>query len=319
MGRAIKYEEFSNIVLGKHNDDDSSSYGSQRGLKDRKKSMGKFAEVLSVACTNTTQQLMVDEHLVKYKCLPPPFFMISVTLAQIIVYIVYTSKSGWYTDALDSIASQQNELMYYPNRRHEAWRYISYWLLHQGFIDLIFNVVLQIVLGVPLEIMFSWWRMAIVWCMGILAGSLGHSLTDHYEGLAGAAGGAYAIMAAHCLMLWTDRTRLNDDLTHSRNRRILCSLPLRICFMLLIFIPQVSLAVYRRWFLDPIHVRVGIAAHISGLLAGLVIAEPFLKDIKRLPWQDRSGFMALFIFLMFVGGTVIFNIVYNGYPEEVYI
>lgn len=317
MGRAIKYEEFSNIVLGKSNDDDSSFYGSQRGLRGDRP-MGKLAKGLSVVCTNTTQQLMVEEHLSTYKCLPPPFFMISVTLVQVIVYIVYTSKTGWYTDALDSIPSQQNELMYYPYRRHEAWRYISYWLLHQGFIDLIFNVVLQIVLGVPLEIMFSWWRVAIVWCMGIVAGSLGHSLTDHYVGLAGAAGGTYAVMAAHCMMLWTDRSRLNDDLTHSRSRRILCSLPLRICFMLLIVIPQISLAVYRRWFLDPIHIRVGIAAHITGLLAGSTMAEPFLKDIKRLPWHDRSGFMALFIFLMFVGGTVIFNIVYKGYPHEMY-
>ncbi|XP_059155486.1 rhomboid-related protein 2-like [Physella acuta] len=261
---------------------------------------------------------MVEEHLSKYKCLPPPFFMIAVTIAQIVVYIIYSTKTGWYTDALDSISSSTNSLIYYPDRRHEAWRFISYWLLHQGFIDLIFNVLIQIVLGVPLEIMFSWWRMAVLWILGVIAGSLGHSLTDHYEGLAGAAGGAYAIMAAHCFVLIQERSRLNVDLTDSKAKRILCSLPLRVCFMLLILIPQIALAVYRRWFLEPIHLKIGIAAHISGMLAGITLSEPFLKDIKRYPFQNGVGFFSLFTFLMFIGGTVLFNILYKGYPDEIY-
>ncbi|XP_055897680.1 rhomboid-related protein 2-like [Biomphalaria glabrata] len=319
QGRAVKYEEFAKIVLGKH-DDNSSFGGSDTGLHGADRDMGRTKGALRVVCTNTTQQLMVDDYLFEYKCLPPPFFMIGVTIAQIIVYIVFTSQDGWYTSALDSIpnANHTNVLMYYPNRRHEAWRYVSYWLLHQGFIDLIFNVIIQLVLGVPLEIMFKWWRLAIVWILGVLAGSLGQSLTDHYVGLAGAGGGAYAIMAAHCLTLWQERHHLNDDPTESRTKKILCGLPLRVTLMVIILIPQIALAVYRRWFLDPINIRVGIAAHIGGILAGITLGPAYLKDIKRYPWQEGSGLFSLFTCLIFIGGTVIFNIIYKGYPAEIY-
>ncbi|KAH9507445.1 Rhomboid- protein 2 [Bulinus truncatus] len=320
QGRAVKYEEFSRIVLGKHDETSSLSAGSDTGLHGPDRNMGRTKGVLRVVCTNTTQQLMVDDYLYDYKCLPPPLFMIAVSIAQIVVYIVYSSKDGWYTSALDSVpgGNNTNALMYYPNRRHEAWRYVSYWLLHQGFIDLIFNVVIQIVLGVPLEIMYKSWRVGLVWTLGVIAGSLGQSITDHYVGLVGAAGGAYAIMAGHCLTLWKERKHLNDDPTESRTKRILCSLPLRVTLMLIILIPQVALAVYRRWYLNPINIRVGIAAHIGGILAGITLGPAYLKDIKRYPWQEGSGMFSLFTCLICIGGAVIFNILYKGYPNEVY-
>uniref|UniRef100_A0A0B7AG69 Peptidase S54 rhomboid domain-containing protein n=1 Tax=Arion vulgaris TaxID=1028688 RepID=A0A0B7AG69_9EUPU len=325
MGRAIKYEEFVRIVLGRH--DDSSSIGSQIDRSPKKSHLGKTKGFFKVVCRNTTNQVMVDDRLDKYRCFPPPFFMIAITVVQIIVFIVQSQESNVTSYPLKNLYNGNtpvgtygcDKAMYLPTRRHEAWRFVTYCFLHPGYIDLIFNIIIQLLLGIPLEIAFSTWRMVVVYFCGVIVGSLSQSVVDHYVGLTGAAGGAYAVMAAHMIAMWQNRAHLNNDLTESKRKRILCSLSLRAILMLIILIPQVTLAVYRRWYFSSVQDgRVGITAHIGGLVAGFILGPSFLKDNKRRPWQDSDGFVCLFLAMAFVGGCVIFNIVYTGYPTENY-
>lgn len=56
---------------------------------------------------------------------------------------------------------------------------------------------MQLLLGVPLEMVHRWWRVLIIYIAGVVAGSLGTSVTDPYTRLAGASGGVYAILLAH--------------------------------------------------------------------------------------------------------------------------
>lgn len=59
------------------------------------------------------------------------------------------------------------------------------------------NVVVQLLLGIPLEMVHKWWRVLIVYLAGVIAGSLGTSVSDPNVYLAGASGGVYAIITAH--------------------------------------------------------------------------------------------------------------------------
>jgi rhomboid-related protein 1/2/3 len=59
------------------------------------------------------------------------------------------------------------------------------------------NLVFQLLLGLPLEIVHKWWRLMIIYFCGVLGGSLAHSVTDYYVNLVGASGGCYAILGAH--------------------------------------------------------------------------------------------------------------------------
>jgi rhomboid-related protein 1/2/3 len=52
-------------------------------------------------------------------------------------------------------------------------------------------------LGIPLEMVHGWWRVLFVYLAGVVAGSLGTSVSDPTVYLAGASGGVYAIIAAH--------------------------------------------------------------------------------------------------------------------------
>lgn len=62
---------------------------------------------------------------------------------------------------------------------------------------MVVNVVVQILLGVPLEMVHGWWRVLTVYISGVVAGSLSTSITDPKVYLAGASGGVYAIITAH--------------------------------------------------------------------------------------------------------------------------
>lgn len=87
-------------------------------------------------------------------------------------------------------------LRYDPYKRSELWRFVTYIFVHSSVLHLIGNVFMQIFLGVPLELVHSWWRVALVYLAGGLAGSIGHSLTGPIA-LVGASGGVYALIVAH--------------------------------------------------------------------------------------------------------------------------
>lgn len=62
---------------------------------------------------------------------------------------------------------------------------------------MVVNLFVQILLGIPLEMVHKWWRVLIVYFAGVLAGSLGTSISDPSVKLAGASGGVYSLITAH--------------------------------------------------------------------------------------------------------------------------
>ena len=57
--------------------------------------------------------------------------------------------------------------------------------------------VLQLLLGVPLEMVHRWWRILLIYLSGVLAGSLAVSIAGQKVLLAGASGGVYSLITAH--------------------------------------------------------------------------------------------------------------------------
>lgn len=60
-----------------------------------------------------------------------------------------------------------------------------------------FNLLVQLLVGLPLEMVHGYGRIACVYIAGVLAGSLGTSVFDPDVYLVGASGGVYALLAAH--------------------------------------------------------------------------------------------------------------------------
>ncbi|CAL4093437.1 unnamed protein product, partial [Meganyctiphanes norvegica] len=98
-------------------------------------------------------------------------------------------------DNMDNLVN--STLIYRPDKRLQLWRYVSYGLLHSGWIHLVFNTLVQVLVGLPLEMVHGSFRVGCLYIAGVIAGSLGTSVFDAEVYLVGASGGVYALLAAH--------------------------------------------------------------------------------------------------------------------------
>lgn len=115
-----------------------------------------------------------------FKCWPPPFFIMSITTIELICFIYHliTNKTN-SSVPIDSI------FIYRPDKKHEIWRFLLYMLLHAGWFHLIFNLIVQVLIGAPLEMVHGSGRIACIYLSGVLAGSLGTSIFDSNAYLVG--------------------------------------------------------------------------------------------------------------------------------------
>ena len=65
--------------------------------------------------------------------------------------------------------------------------------MHAGYEHILVNVILMWLVGLSLEMSNTWWRVATVYSLGVLSGSLLTTLIWPDTFLAGASGGVYAL------------------------------------------------------------------------------------------------------------------------------
>uniref|UniRef100_H9GNT4 rhomboid protease n=1 Tax=Anolis carolinensis TaxID=28377 RepID=H9GNT4_ANOCA len=136
-------------------------------------------------------------YLERASCLPPPLFILFVSAAELSVFAFYAVRepqAQWVT--LES-GIWESPLTYRPDRRSQAWRFLSYMLVHAGIEHILGNLVLQLVLGIPLELVHKGHRVGLVYLAGVLGGSLASSVCDPLLGLVGASGGVYALIGGY--------------------------------------------------------------------------------------------------------------------------
>ncbi len=61
-------------------------------------------------------------------------------------------------------------LMFAPYLRQQAWRFVSYMMLHAGIQHLLSNIIMQLILGIPLELVHKIWRIAPLYLIGVILG-----------------------------------------------------------------------------------------------------------------------------------------------------
>ncbi|CAH0402903.1 unnamed protein product [Chilo suppressalis] len=222
-------------------------------------------------------------------CWPPPVCMILISLVEIVVFC-YDATQG-NTDANGPIAII---FIYNPHKRQEAWRFITYMLVHVGVMHLLFNLLVQIFLGVPLEMMHRWWRVTLVYLAGVAAGSLASSLTDPKVYLAGASGGVYALMAAHIatiIMNWAEMKFAVIQL---------------LVFLLLASV-IVGMAVYDRYWRHTAQ-NIGYVAHLAGAVAGLLVGIGVLRNLEKRKREKRLWWAAVVIYISLMIAGILANI-----------
>ncbi|XP_016045851.2 rhomboid-related protein 1 isoform X2 [Erinaceus europaeus] len=141
----------------------------------------------------------VDRHwyFYRHRSCPPPVFMASVTLAQIIVFLCYGARLNKWVLQTYHPEYMKSPLIYHPGHRARAWRFLTYMFMHVGLEQLGFNALLQLMIGVPLEMVHGLLRISLLYLAGVLAGSLTVSITDMRAPVVGGSGGVYALCSAH--------------------------------------------------------------------------------------------------------------------------
>ncbi|VDL81060.1 unnamed protein product [Nippostrongylus brasiliensis] len=250
------------------------------------------------------QRVEVHSYIDEYSCCPPPLFILLISIIEVAVFFYYywTEPHSPDEDIFSVCAgcyvnNQVGPLLFAPKLRAQVWRFFSYTLLHAGLIHLLGNIIVQLVIGVPLEVVHKPWRIGPLYLMAVLTGALLQYTLDPKVYMVGASAGVYALLTAHLanvVMNWAE-------------------MPwrwVRLVLLLLYFTFDISSALYRRFCTnecDTVSHSAHIAGGITGFLFGVVIlynvvVSTILRKQER-PWERVIKHICISLYLAFVAFT----------------
>ncbi|XP_064478991.1 protein rhomboid-like isoform X3 [Ornithodoros turicata] len=191
--------------------------------------------------------------------------------------------------------------IYRPDKRIEVWRFIFYMVLHAGWIHLLFNLLVQMLVGLPLEMVHGSLRIGTVYMAGVLAGSLGTSVFDTDVYLVGASGGVYALLAAHLANVLLNYNQMQFGLVRLVGVFV-------IVFVFCAASADVGFAIYDRYAAEQRGPPVSYVAHLTGALAGLTIGLLVLKNFEQKLHEQLLWWLALGVYAACTLFAVLFNV-----------
>ncbi|KAM9320541.1 rhomboid-related protein 2 [Gastrophryne carolinensis] len=238
-----------------------------------------------------------DTYLERANCLPPPLFIILISIAELAVFIYYAvwkPQRQWIT--LDT-GINESPFIYLPRRREEAWRFVSYMLVHAGVQHIIGNLMLQLLLGIPLELVHKGHRVGLVYLAGVIGGSLASSIFDPSVALVGASGGVYALIGGYFMNVVVNFKEM---------------VPLfgifRIMVIVVIVGTDVGFALFRRYISKVAGPKVSFVAHFAGGLAGMSIGYVVFSCFDKNLIKDPRFWLCIAAYCIFLVFAVLFNI-----------
>lgn len=100
---------------------------------------------------------------------PPPIFMAIITVIQILVFLCYGAMLNKWVLQTYQLDFMKSPLVYHPGHRAQVWRFFTYMFMHVGLEQLGFNALLQLMIGVPLEMVHGILRISLLYMAGVLA------------------------------------------------------------------------------------------------------------------------------------------------------
>uniref|UniRef100_A0A0R3WNS4 Rhomboid domain-containing protein n=1 Tax=Hydatigena taeniaeformis TaxID=6205 RepID=A0A0R3WNS4_HYDTA len=215
-------------------------------------------------------------------------------------------------------------LFFDPRRRREVWRFFTYFLIHQGIWHVVFNSFVTLLLGNLMEWAHGTWRVAVLYFLGVLAGSLATSVWDPQTIGVGAGGGTYALLGAHLALSVVHWEELKHDFfavvraTTAAKRAIAIGVSgiLRICLILLLCAVDFGIALYERYGLADIPLHASYSPLPAGLMTGVLVGVPLLRYLRDRPWQRIEFWASFGVCLALFTFIIFWNIFWPGYPTQ---
>lgn len=232
-----------------------------------------------------------DEHNLcnEYSCCPPPIFMFLISVLEFALFI--TDELTQKDSTLTATGVTGKYLLYDPFKKREVWRFLTYMFVHIGYNHIIMNLIVQLALGIPLEMVNKWRRVLTVYFLGGIAGCLAHAVIDGSVRLGGASGGVYALMTAHLaqvIMNWSDLPFAYVQF---------------IVFGIIITVDLGS-AAYHRYYMNVVN-EIGVTCHLGGALAGILVGIYILKNVHVTSAENYIWWSALVVYVLLTGGAIL--------------
>ncbi|KAI9563183.1 putative rhomboid-related protein 3-like [Daphnia sinensis] len=305
---AITFQDFVNVMSGKR----SRSFKCAVHHRDRQVCSENDFHLLLKPPTLFQRMVKViaDEFLTddrerkyyadRYSCCPPPLFIIFITLVELGFFTYYTVVMGEINPS--GPVPINSVFIYRPDKRGEIWRFLLYMVLHAGWLHLLFNLLVQVLVGLPLEMVHGSMRIGAVYMAGVLAGSLGTSVFDTDVYLVGASGGVYALLAAHLANVLLNYNNMEFGIV-------------RLIGIFIVASADVGFAIYDRYAAEQIGPPVSYVAHLTGALAGLTIGLLVLKNFEQKLHEQLIWWVALGVY----AACTLFGILFNVFnPDPFY-
>ena len=298
--RYLTYDEFLHMVRSPIPSLSCSCFALQVRTRELTHIHPRLHQLIRYAAVAVVPQkerrTIVSSYIDEYNCFHPPIFMLLVSVIEIAAFVYYCVDLEEF--GTNGPVPYNSPLIYNPSRRYEGWRFLTYALIHAGFLHVFFNVLVQLCLGIPLEMVHKGWRVAIVYAAGIVSGSLAVSITDPKTYLAGASGGVYALIAAHLASVVLNFKEMEYGI-------------IRLAGLLLFAALDIGNAVVSRYSMK--QNRTSYAAHLSGTIAGFLVGILVLRNLRVRRWEVVVGWFAAVIYILLVGAAILVNVVHEDY------
>ncbi|RZF49028.1 hypothetical protein LSTR_LSTR011390 [Laodelphax striatellus] len=303
---AITFQDFVNVMSGKrtrsfkcavhHRDREVSSENDFHILLQEPPLFRRMVQLIAAEfLTEERDRKYYADH---YTCCPPPLFILMITLLELGFFTYYTVSKGELNPS--GPVPTDSLFIYRPDKRLEIWRFFFYMVLHAGWLHLIFNLLVQVLVGLPLEMVHGSLRIGTVYMAGVLAGSLGTSVFDMDVCLVGASGGVYALLAAHLANVLLNYNNMEFGIV-------------RLVGVIVVASADVGFAIYDRYAAEQFSPPVSYVAHLTGALAGLTIGLLVLKNFEQKLHEQLIWWVALGVYAACTLFAVLFNILPPSY------
>uniref|UniRef100_A0A182YFZ5 Rhomboid-like protein n=1 Tax=Anopheles stephensi TaxID=30069 RepID=A0A182YFZ5_ANOST len=182
----------------------------------------------------------------------------------------------------------------------QVWRFVTYTFLHAGNVHLVLNIIIQILVAFPLETEQGHGKVLLVYFAGTLAGALGASVFEPTL-MVGASAGVYCLLMSHIPHI-------------IMNFRTLSYRYYRLIAVLMLCISDVMYSIRHCLTKGNLQPRIGVAAHISGALCGLLIGFVVYRSkvapdtTKEVAVFRALRYLASVLLLAWLGCTVLYNL-----------
>lgn len=261
---------------------------------------------------------------------PPPLFLLLVSLLQMGMFAWHVTHL--YRDHNMRIfwtgpAPLCSQWILDPEKRFQVWRFLSYAIVHSGIGHIVLNVIIQLVVGIPLEMTHGPVRVAAVYIIGVVSGSLATSVINPVVYLAGASSGVYALIAAHLsnlILNWHEERLIirpggcsaSATASHGGLLRLL-----KLTAILAYVVVDISMAVYSHTMYGE-HNTTGYTAHLAGAIMGLLAGLSVLQNRRVEAWEVRLRVVCItlvsVLLLTFVTWQLAGNTVHKALQGQLY-